>query len=169
MLGLFVPQVPQIQNKHIYSRDDTVSQLANTLDLQRIIHVRGTPACGKTTLALLLGNYYYNMGGRVFYLPSWEKLDESDPWSNLAERVRVFYSLENTLGETDLFIDDTTLLLDEAQDSYEDAGLRNRIIKDIVGHISRIKICLFCSYGSPSTGLSYSDISCRAPVIFGSY
>lgn len=169
MPGLPVPQVPRIQNKYICTRDHTVSQLANTLDLQRIVHVRGTPACGKTTLALLLANYYDSKGGRVFYLPSWKgKLNESDPWNSLAERVRTVYGLEST-GKADLFVDETVLLLDEAQDSYEDDGLWNQIIKDIVGRMSRIKLCLFCSYGSPSTGLSYNDVSRRTPVTFGPY
>lgn len=166
-----VTQSSQVLNKFTCPRDGTVSQLAEVLDLRRIVHVRGTPACGKTTLALLLEKYYRDKGERVFYLPSWKgNLDESAPWNSLAERIKNVYGemgLKRMLGKADLFADETVFLLDEAQDSYGDDTLWNRIIKDVVGRISRIKICLFCSYGSPSTGVSYNDVSRKTSVTFG--
>ena len=44
------------------------------LDERRVVHVRGTPASGKTTLALLLLWHYKKRGERVIFLNGWQML-----------------------------------------------------------------------------------------------
>jgi hypothetical protein len=47
------------------------------------------------------------------------------------------------------------IIIDEAQLSYTDSNLWNIIIKELLDGTAPvdIKICLFCSYGSPLTGV----------------
>ncbi|KAE8376459.1 hypothetical protein BDV26DRAFT_265608 [Aspergillus bertholletiae] len=61
-------------------RQSTVAGLIDLIDLYPIIHVRGTPASGKTTLARLLRDHLKDQGRLVFFLRSWkQRLDEVDP------------------------------------------------------------------------------------------
>jgi hypothetical protein len=145
-----------------------VSKLAEIVDSQAIIHVCGTPASGKSILSLLLRDYFRWQGRTVFWLGAWDQklqdFGDEDPWVNFARSIRYNYPMLDK--EQNIFADNNVIILDEAQDTYRDSALWNIIIKDIVGHIRQIKICLFCSYGSPSTGLSYNADSHRALVTF---
>lgn len=49
---------------------------------------------------------------------------------------------------------DTVILVDEAQKSYSDSVLWNTIFKERQKSVCayNFRLCLFCSYGSPSTG-----------------
>lgn len=59
------------------------------------------------------------------------------------------------------------ILVDEAQASYKDSYFWNTIIKERrSGEGMGIKICLFCSYGSPLTGLE-GDHVWFTPATFG--
>ncbi|KAE8402201.1 hypothetical protein BDV37DRAFT_253040 [Aspergillus pseudonomiae] len=51
-------------------RRDTVSKLAAAVDDKDVIHVRGTPASGKTVLSELLRDYYHERKRKVFLLSS---------------------------------------------------------------------------------------------------
>lgn len=52
-------------------RKDTVEQLIEILDTTRVAHVRGTPALGKSTLAVLLARRLLEDGRKVVLLRSW--------------------------------------------------------------------------------------------------
>ncbi|KAL4818104.1 hypothetical protein BDW67DRAFT_183386 [Aspergillus spinulosporus] len=67
----------------------------------------------------------------------------------------------------EFFAPQTIILIDEAQGSYTDYGFWNTIIKERrSGQGKDIKICLFCSYGSPTTGVEV-DRTCFTPATFG--
>jgi hypothetical protein len=53
-----------------------VQQLAKLLDSKKVVHVRGTPAYGKPTLAFLLKRNYRQKDIRVVYMPIWPKTGE---------------------------------------------------------------------------------------------
>jgi hypothetical protein len=147
-----------------------VSTLAKALDSSKIIHVRGTPSSGKSTLARLLRDYYRRHGSTVFLLPQWEKLNDclygDDPWRNFARRLSHRYP--TVQKAENFFADGNVILIDEAQATYGDNGFWNELIKDISGGIQyNIRLCLFCSYGSPSQGLPFKENPYRTtPVDF---
>ncbi|EED18413.1 hypothetical protein TSTA_121560 [Talaromyces stipitatus ATCC 10500] len=153
----------------ICTRDETVSKLAEVIDSQNIVHVRGTPASGKSTLSLLLRDYYRRNGRAVFWLGIWQQnldcLDGESPWMNFARNLRHKYpSIQRA---EDFFANGNVIIIDEAQTSYGDTALWNQIIKDIRGGIGyKVKMCLFCSYGSPSTGMPYNRRDHGTPVDF---
>src|SRR3954452_22274085 len=58
-------------------RTDTVKKLAAVLDEKRVDHVRGTPSSGKTTLAILLSEYYHKRREPVVFLNSWHNISDA--------------------------------------------------------------------------------------------
>ena len=149
------------------SRDDTVSNLAQALDEQLVILVRGTPATGKTTLAILLEEYYLDKGSSVFYFDTWPyNLPERYYWRSLIRRINDTYGDGSVPAGKGL--SNAVLLIDEAQATYSDSLFWNRMLKDILGYGRNVRVCLFSSYGSPRTGIPES--ACRGkwtPVRFG--
>ncbi|KAL1965550.1 hypothetical protein VTN77DRAFT_5634 [Rasamsonia byssochlamydoides] len=159
------------ERRNVCTRDDTVSKLAEIVDSQGIVHVRGTPASGKSVLSLLLRDYYRRSGRTVFWLGVWEQnlsdLDDEDPWANFAQILRRRYP--NMKKKQDIFADGNVIILDEAQGTYGDTAFWNYIVKSVQGRIDYdIKLCLFASYGSPSAGLPYNTTDHSTPVQFGS-
>ena len=132
-----------------------MSKLAAILDDMKIVHVRGTPATGKTCLSELLRDYYRDKGRKVFLITKWEDLSPEDPWGSLIELVKKrnkgFSSPEQ--DSCDLS-SDTVILVDEAQKSYTDEVLWNTVLKErqATTCVYNFRLCLFCSYGNPNTG-----------------
>src|SRR3954447_10930048 len=71
---------------YICPRTDTVKKLATILDEKRVVHVRGTPSSGKTTLAYLLWEYYDKRRECVVLLTGWHNV--SDPRTHLVDKCR---------------------------------------------------------------------------------
>lgn len=144
--------------------------LAATLDQVKIVHVRGTPASGKTRLSQLLRDYYEEKGTKVFLLTDWKSrnevgpsgsLSELDPWGSLSKLVESWDPYPGKLspkpkenrGPDWVLTSNVVILVDEAQKTYGDNALWNTIMKgyqDAYG--INFKLCLFCSYGSPASG-----------------
>ncbi|KAE8352425.1 hypothetical protein BDV28DRAFT_135151 [Aspergillus coremiiformis] len=149
-------------------RKDTVSKLAAAVDSQNVIHVRGTPASGKTVLSQLLRDYYLENNRKVFLIETWTSLgsfEGKDNWTRFASLLQTMYP---QYDRAELFAPNTVILVDEAQASYKDPYFWNTIIKERRSDEGEdIKICLFCSYGSPSTGLEIDHVV-FTPATFGS-
>ncbi|GAB1204529.1 hypothetical protein APSETT445_003185 [Aspergillus pseudonomiae] len=99
-------------------------------------------------------NDYKDRKRAVYFISDWRKLEEystngdGEPWANLTQMIPIRFGRARNLSEG------TVILVDEAQKTYSDSGLWNTIIKDrVYGNGEDIKVCLFCSYGSPSTGV----------------
>ncbi len=122
--------------------------MARILDEDRVVHVRGTPASGKTTLAYLLRRYYEDRGEPVVSVDGWHNIP--DPTAHLASLCVA--SGYDEVKPNNLLTMDLVFLVDEAQQSYLDSKLWLGIIKTQSCSISGPKICLFSSYGSPATG-----------------
>lgn len=113
-----------------------------------MIHIRGTPSSGKTTLALLLLDHYKYRNEPVVLIDGWHNV--SDPTTHLVEQsILSGYTGMTTSNLRNL---DIVFLFDEAQQSYQDSRLWLGIIKAQSLRPSGPKICLFSSYGSPATG-----------------
>jgi hypothetical protein len=72
---------------HCYSdkmfAQDTVLKVASAVDSQNVIHVRETPASGKTILSQLLRDHYLENHRNVFLLEIWKSLElfpGNDSW-----------------------------------------------------------------------------------------
>ena len=130
-------------------RTDTVEKLADLLDDKHVIHVRGTPSSGKTTLASLLWMYYQERGHRVVFVPYW--IDVKDPHEFLAQLCELA-GITGVNSSNILSRDDIIFIVDEAQSSYGDNLFWLQIVKYQSDRHCGPKICLFASYGSPITG-----------------
>src|SRR2546430_2378711 len=77
---------PRSLGDDICPRTDTVKKLATILDEKRVVHVRGTPSSGKTTLALLLWEYYHKRRECVVLLNGWHNV--SDTRTHLVDKCK---------------------------------------------------------------------------------
>ncbi|KAJ5899436.1 hypothetical protein N7495_004180 [Penicillium taxi] len=131
-------------------RERTVTELARMLDEDRVIHVRGTPASGKSTLANLLARNYRQKKIPVIAFNCWR-----DTW-DYRQKITEQASLRGYEQFDDYeFVNhgDYVLIFDEGQMTYGDDALWIGLIKNQSG--SRYhgpRICLFSSYGSATEG-----------------
>ena len=161
------PERPITEEPRICPREHTVSELAAILDDVNIVHVRGTPASGKTYLSELLRDHYRKEGRRVFLITEWEKLNPKNPWGSFVKLVKNSNeeledapasfnttSSQSEQGHSWVVTSDTVILVDEAQKTYSDSVLWNTIFKERQKSVCayNFRLCLFCSYGSPGTG-----------------
>ncbi|EYE91008.1 ATP-binding protein [Aspergillus ruber CBS 135680] len=159
--------LPIAEHRLICPRERTVSQLAAILDDMNIVHVRGTPASGKTRLSELLRDYYRKEGRKAFLIKKWEELDSEDPWGSFIELVKkrnkelenvstTGFTVASLQSEHDLswiLTSNTVIIVDEAQTTYSDDTLWNTIFKErLTPNVYKFQLCLFCSYGSPAAG-----------------
>jgi hypothetical protein len=142
---------PFHSDPHVCPRTKTVAKLAARLDEKRVVHVRGTPASGKTILANLLWHHYLERGERVVFTERWP-LDVLNARTHLARLCREFGYHE--IQPHNLTHANVIFIMDEAQQSYgaSGSGLWNGFIKQQAYASGGPRICLFSSYGSPSTG-----------------
>jgi hypothetical protein len=135
---------------YVCKRPGTVAKLAKLVDDEWVVHVRGTPATGKTTLALLLRQYYKNRGNRVVFFtgPNRQSGDSLD--SYLAKKCE----LEGYFGVQLDWLTKANIIfiIDEAQTAYHDRHLWD-FIKLKRDYRTGPKFCIFTVYGSPSQGL----------------
>lgn len=134
----------------IFYRQQTVAELSSLLEYHRVIHLRGTPASGKTTLALQLRDYYADRQEVAVLITGWPT--SADP---IAYLVRNCHDVGATSITTRNFLQsDVVIIFDEAQASYEDYSLWLGLIKTQSGNICGPRLCLFSSFGSPQSGHS---------------
>lgn len=140
-----------------------------------VVHVRGTPASGKTTLAHLLHKHYKDKGIPSVTIPVWPKPSEpDDPKSYLNTLVAACHGDGFThIDRSTIHESDIVFILDEGQMSYGDAGLWLGFVKTQNGSRWGPRICIFTSYGSPSGGpydfangspLSFLEIGQRVSI-----
>jgi hypothetical protein len=123
--------------------------LAEMLDRLKVIHVRGTPTSGKTTLAHLLREHYLDKQEPVVFIRIWSA-------SGNAASYLIKEREENGFGRIhphEFYSQSVVFIIDEAQWSYSDTDFWGGILKSISIGSSQVRICLFSSYGSPSSGV----------------
>lgn len=118
------------------------------LEEDKVVHIRGTPSSGKTTLAYLLYHYYKERGEPVVLIDGWHNIP--NPTAHLVNLC--VDSRYGGVNSDNLLEKDLVFLFDEAQQSYSDLKLWLGIIKTQSCSTSGPRICLFSSYGSPATG-----------------
>ncbi|KAI9652428.1 MAG: hypothetical protein M1829_001650 [Trizodia sp. TS-e1964] len=127
-------------------RSDTVCALWKQLQGVRVIHVRGTPTSGKSTIAKLLHEHILLNSSYPAYLFSWK-----EDYFTMNRPYNDILNIKVTKRERDWRDYECVLLIDEAQLSYNCDTLWNDFIKfQASGRITGPYIILFSSYGSPS-------------------
>jgi hypothetical protein len=134
----------------------------------KLISVRGTPACGKTTLMHLLANRLYTRYGAsipIYTLTGWQRRDveAAGGWSGYLERIT---GVRGTLW----LGHNAFLLFDEAQQSYWDFNGIWDFFKTITPD-HPVKVVLFTSYGSPNGGYAglFEDYTPTSVVHFAKH
>jgi hypothetical protein len=148
-------------------REHTVAALWDRVQQVGVVHVRGTPASGKSTLSKLLGQYVRRQkpGLQVLWsswpIPLSSGLDQSSQHYDILNCV--FKRPAHTVWEKIQAL----IIIDEAQASYAFVNVWNAFIKTITPS-SGPKVVLFSSYGSPSEQPLGSDIPTPTPIYFRS-
>jgi hypothetical protein len=155
-------QLPVGNSPDICPCTNTVQKIAEILTEKGVVHVRGTPSSGKTTLAHLLEEYYAKREEAVIFLGGWYNV--SNPTAYLISQCEA--SGYDRIETRQFLHANVVFLLDEAQQSYHDWDLWNGIIKTQSGRVAGPKFCLFSSYGSPTTGTTEYRIR-STPLRFG--
>jgi hypothetical protein len=130
----------------VAERAELVKEIFERLDNFAVVRINGTPASGKTTLMnlmikhLLKGKEGHNP---IYVLIGWEhqRVKDAGGWAKYLEEqtgVNGFKWMSHS----------GYLFLDEAQESYQDGELWAGLFKAI-SPISKCRILLFTSYGSP--------------------
>lgn len=143
-------------------RSETVAVLAKMLEEQSIVHVRGTPASGKTSLALLLRAHLTSRHNVVF-IPEWTPGDfPGDILVNGCQRFGYDVSEMDLLNSQD---GEFVFIIDESQLTYTDSRLWYTVIKSRLGSSYGPWFCLFASYGSPSNGSPDYPTAVTPPIL----
>lgn len=151
-----------LSKSHISPRRETVLGLAHLLDCFRVVHVRGTPSSGKTTLARLLYEHLSMLGEDVVMAVAWHEVNDAiSHLINLAEQQGC-----RGLNRRSFLSSNVVIILDEAQHSYQDLSLWLGLIKTQSGMTEGPRLCLFSSYGSPTSGRADYPLG-TTPVHFG--
>lgn len=113
-----------------------------------MVHARGPPGSGKTTLADFLASYYRGLGDQVIVATGWE--EGIDPVQHLVSlgQQQGCHAIEHDSFETS----NVVVIFDEAQQTYKDLNLWLGLIKTQCGGSTGPRLCLFSLYGSPTTG-----------------
>lgn len=121
--------------------------------MSHFYQIRGTPACGKSTLRNLLHTCLKERGALVYAI---------DGWKNDKPHMEILQEICGAFDSTR----PTYLLFDEAQDTYLDDQLWNHFFKS-VRSMTNMHVALFCSYGSASSRVK--DSSYGTPDKFDEY
>lgn len=137
-------------------RTDTVNKIDTLLDHEKILHICGTPASGKSLLANFLYEHFLSRNQEVYLIDEWPQNRKETP----LELVLSTCLPEGRRTIAQLIQSKMVLILDESQYTYSDSGLWYKFLK-IAGGNARpangVRVCLFSSYGSPTTGAPQMD------------
>ncbi|KAJ5893262.1 hypothetical protein N7495_004953 [Penicillium taxi] len=138
-------------------REHTVIELARILDAQTFIHVRGTPASGKTTLARLLEAFYRKKNVPVIAFYSWSLTAGQSYKQVLMQeaRERGYTQFDRQFLQDGSYV----LIIDEGQLTYQDEAFWIEMIKMQSRRHWGPRICMFTCYGSPTEGSESINIA----------
>lgn len=118
-----------------------------------VVYVRGTPGCGKSTMAKLLQHNVLKSHGniKVYYI-SWTPKDFAPWYEYMSRQIGLPFQSDDAW----LAMRNTLLIIDEVQVSLNDTGLWSDLIKPMSERWRTLgpRIVLFGSCGSPLVGPS---------------
>jgi hypothetical protein len=159
------PQTLLVDDPSESPRRDTVTTLWDRIQEVGVVHIRGTPASGKSTLARLLGQYVMRTRPDLLvYRFSWPSTFPDGFWPGSQYHKLLNFITERPLDKNDWWRMQVLLIIDEAQGSYGYLSLWNDFIKGL-SPTSGPLVALFSSYGSPSN-LPLGDARTPTPIYF---
>ena len=144
-------------------RGKTIQKLVDLIEEEKVIHVRGPPSSGKSTMAKLLHHYYTGRGETVAFIDEWStKVRAADIITAKCRSKGYWGRLNGFDWGTGLII-----IMDEAEKTYEDTWLWCGLIKHALRDHCSLRMCIFSSYGDPTAGppLHEFPIGTTAPMI----
>lgn len=151
-----------VEDQFTCPRSDTVQKLANMLDKHQVVLIRGTPSSGKTTLAILLDYHYQRKNVPSILVSSWPKGGYGVYTNVLIEHAMA--RGHTGITNENIGLCDIVIIVDEAQMSYHDTSFWLGFVKTQNGRRGGPRVCLLCSYGSPTGGVT--DMEAGSPVGF---
>ncbi|OJD12521.1 hypothetical protein AJ78_06903 [Emergomyces pasteurianus Ep9510] len=133
----------------ICPRERTVQSLARLLEENTVMHIRGTPASGKTTLATLLLHYFSQKGEMVVFINRWD--NSMEVLSFLSQKIQ--QKGYTHIPPDYILSSNVVFIIDEAQQTYSCPEFWYVVIKTQSMRQSGARFCLFSSFGSPITGV----------------
>lgn len=141
-------------------RHRTVETLARLLDENMVMHVRGTPASGKSTLARLLYQFLAEKQ-EVILMDTWDNKMSATEYLAKECRDRGYIGVQ----ASDILASNFVFIIDEAQQTYVNPHLWYSVIKFQSQRQAGPRFCLFSSYGSPTIGAPDYPEATTPPVL----
>jgi len=137
----------------------SIKTLARLIDEHAVIHVCGTPALGKSTMAKFLFRHYSRhyltqRQPKIVFVAGWKDWVENN-MDTVGFLVRQCHQLGHKIQRAEFLNevnDDLIFILDEAQVTYSDSYFWYSVIKERLAATKGLRFCLFTLYGNPSTG-----------------
>jgi len=128
-----------------------VAALWEQIQEVRVVHVRGTPSSGKSTLAGLLHMHVEKRGTKVIHFRWPGDLNAKAKTSSFSFALNEIIQEAGMTDQTWLSLENTLIIIDEAQVSYAYEDLWNGFIKPLATSGDKFGpyVVLFTSYGSP--------------------
>jgi hypothetical protein len=126
-------------------RQDLILGIVGRMLEYRVVHIRGTPAFGKSVLYMLVQRYLANHYPRLQLAaePYWPSNMDSTQSKDFIEKT-----LQGTLDKLQCELSDRVLILDKAQSSYYDPVLWNTLLKQLSQTNTGMYAILFRFYGA---------------------
>lgn len=143
------PQVRFLDYPRYCPRTDTASKIDALLDHEEILHIRGTRHRGSHFLPISFTNIFFLATRKSISSTNGCRIEETPP-----ELVLSTCLLEGCRTIAQLIRSKMVLILDESQYTYSDSGLWYKSLKIAGGNAgpaNDVRVCLFSSYGSPTT------------------
>lgn len=125
------------------------------------MHVRGTPASGKTVLSYLLFDRLSQQNKDVIRIESWDDNKAADVYLAEVCRKHGYQDVQSNDIRTSAFI----FLIDEAQQTYLGPSLWYGLVKTFIGKDEGPQFCLFSVYGSPRNGAVSYPAGTAPPIL----
>ncbi|KAJ5713120.1 uncharacterized protein N7483_010301 [Penicillium malachiteum] len=139
----------------ISPRADTLHQLTQTLYDVGVVHVRGTPASGKTVLARLLQEHYERNNITALYFENWKA-----PGRYEFKIMSAGFKQDSQFGQpTYIQEGDYVIIIDNAETSFDDMEFWNGLVKKALKRECKVQICLLSRYGCPISGTDQDPYS----------
>jgi energy-coupling factor transporter ATP-binding protein EcfA2 len=150
-------------------REQTVERLFATIETHRVVHMRGTPASGKSEMLRLLELFIRRQKKKVVRLVHWPSKAEMEAHGGWKAFLMKKCGI---LDEDLLFVSPVFVLIDEAQTTYWDFLLWNEGLKTVAGRLSGMSFLIASSYGSPSSSQPLPAVPSQSdfqftPIHFG--
>lgn len=124
------------------------------------MHVRGTPASGKSTLARLLYQFLAEKQ-EVILMDTWDNKMSATEYLAKECRDRGYIGVQ----ASDILASNFVFIIDEAQQTYVNPHLWYSVIKFQSQRQAGPRFCLFSSYGSPTIGAPDYPEATTPPVL----